>query len=149
MGIKKKASESTDIAELSSDFVKQLTVTENTVLYRSQVAVDREENTTVQREQPTVNKNTMLYRSQVAVDREIKKDADAKHGATPTRYDNCTKKASLNENDSRTGVIAKSRDNTEKGCETSGSRLLGKENKIEQFSIKAPGDENSATVEES
>ena len=34
--------ESADEAELSSDFVEQLTVTENTVLYRAQVAVDRE-----------------------------------------------------------------------------------------------------------
>ena len=143
----KEASESADKAELSSDFVKQLTVTENTVLYRAQVAVGREENTTVQREQLTVNENIVLYRAQVAVDREVKKDADAKHGATQNRDDNCTKKASLKENDSRTGAIAKSRDNTEKGCETSDSRLLGKENKIEQFSIKAPGDKNIATVQ--
>ena len=34
--------QSADEAELSSDFVDQLTVTENTVLYRAQVAVDRE-----------------------------------------------------------------------------------------------------------
>ena len=38
----KETTESTDEAELSSDFVEQLTVTENTVLYRAQVAVDRE-----------------------------------------------------------------------------------------------------------
>ena len=82
-----------------------------------------------------MNENTVLYRAQVAVDREVKKDTDEKHGATPKRDDNCTKNASLKENDSRTGAIAKSRDNTEKRCETSGSRLLGKENKIEQFSI--------------
>ena len=105
---KNKTTEPADEAELSSDFVEQLTVTENTVLYRAQVAVERDENTTVQREQLTMNENTVLYRSQVAVDREVKKAADAKYGATPTRYDNCTKKASLNENDSRTGVIAKS-----------------------------------------
>ena len=37
-----ETTESTDEAELSSDFVEQLTVTENTVLYRAQVAVDRE-----------------------------------------------------------------------------------------------------------
>ena len=34
--------ESVEQAELSSDFVEQLTVTENTVLYRAQVAVERE-----------------------------------------------------------------------------------------------------------
>ena len=35
--------ESADEAELSSDFLGQLTVTENTVLYRAQVAVEPEE----------------------------------------------------------------------------------------------------------
>ena len=38
----KKTTESSDEAELSSDFVEHLTVTEDTVLYRAQVAVDRE-----------------------------------------------------------------------------------------------------------
>ena len=38
----KETKESADEAELSSDFVEQLTVTENTVLYRAQVAVHRE-----------------------------------------------------------------------------------------------------------
>ena len=37
--------ESADQAELSSDFLEQLTVTENFVLYRAQVAVDREVDT--------------------------------------------------------------------------------------------------------
>ena len=35
----KESTESADEAELSSDFVEQLTVTENTVLYRAQVAI--------------------------------------------------------------------------------------------------------------
>ena len=39
---RQETTESADEAELSSDFVEQLTVTENTVLYRAQVAVDRE-----------------------------------------------------------------------------------------------------------
>ena len=38
----KETTETVDKAELSSDFVEQLTVTENTVLYRAQVAVERE-----------------------------------------------------------------------------------------------------------
>ena len=37
-----ETTESADEAELSSDFLEQVTVTENTVLYRAQVAVDRE-----------------------------------------------------------------------------------------------------------
>ena len=37
----KETTESGDEAELSSDFVEHLTVTENTVLYRAQVAVER------------------------------------------------------------------------------------------------------------
>ena len=48
--------ESADEAELSSDFVEQLTVTENTVLYRAQVAVDRDVDPKAGEEYGTVKK---------------------------------------------------------------------------------------------
>ena len=52
----KETTESADEAELSSDFLEQLTVTENTVLYRAQVAVDRELNTAADAECGTISK---------------------------------------------------------------------------------------------
>ena len=55
-----KTTESADEAELSSDFVEQLTVTENTVLYRAQVAVDREVQTEVGAERGAVTKGNEI-----------------------------------------------------------------------------------------
>ena len=52
----KETKESADEAELSSDFVEQLTVTENTVLYRAQVAVDREVETQAEKERGVIPK---------------------------------------------------------------------------------------------
>ena len=59
----KETTEYADDAELSSDFVEQLMVTENTVLYRAQVAVDREIKTEVGQEHGAVTKRDEVPRT--------------------------------------------------------------------------------------
>ena len=139
-----KTTESADEAELSSDFVEQLTVTENTVLYRAQVAVEREENTTVQRKQPTVTENTVLYRAQVAVDREVEKDVAAERGAV-TKHDK--NKGTKKESSSTQGETPKPRLRHRKKYEKRDRDILQTDRKIEQFSITRPGDKDNAQVQ--
>ena len=78
--------ESADEAELSPHFLEHLTVTENTVLYRAQVAVERQEKT----------------------------ETGALHGAIPKGDDNFTKNESSKENVSRRDAIEKCGENTTK-----------------------------------
>ena len=139
-----KRTESADEADLSSDFVENLTVTENTVLYRAQVAVEREENTTVQREQPTVTENTVLYRSQVAVDREVEKDVAAERGVVSKHDEN---KGTKRESSSTQGETPKPRLRHRTKYEKRDHDRLQTDRKIEQFSIKRPGDKDNAQVQ--